>query len=57
MRPGPETGEVVDVEDLQTTVEGPEEQNEEDADQDRDEVREVGSDSGGHVIRAMLEVG
>ena len=53
-RPGPETGEVVDVEDLEPTVERSEEDDDEDAEQDRRKIRKVGAALGAHVARAML---
>jgi hypothetical protein len=53
-RPGPEAGEVVDVKDLKTPLERTEKDDEEDADQDRDDVHEIGSDPEAHVAKAML---
>jgi len=48
VRPCPESGEVVDVEDLETAVERSEKDDEQDADQDRREVGKVGTPLGAH---------
>ena len=55
-RSGPETGEVIDVEDLETPIEGSEEDDDEDADEDRQNIRKIGTALGGHVVAAMLRL-
>jgi hypothetical protein len=50
----PETGEVVDVKEVETAVERSEKDDEEDADEDRDKVRKVGSGPGAHEVKKML---
>ena len=42
------------MKDLETTLQRTEKDDEEDADEDRNDVSEVGSDPGAHVVDAML---
>jgi len=42
------------VEDLETPIEGSEEDDDEDADEDRHDIRKIGTALGGHVVAAML---
>jgi len=44
------------VEDLETPIEGSEEDDDEDADEDRQDIRKIGTALGGHVVVAMLRL-